>query len=68
MCQAGCHARTIAADAPVNNIALIKALTSYVQHENRDVGTVSLPVLSRHTWYITPELLPVSSFIKAVTP
>jgi hypothetical protein len=38
MCQAGCHARTVAADAPVNNIALIKALTSYIQHEDRNVA------------------------------
>jgi hypothetical protein len=68
MCQAGCHARTIAADAPVNNIALIKALARYIQHEDRDVDTVSLCVLSRHTWYIIPELLPLCLVSSKLSP
>jgi hypothetical protein len=75
MCQAGCHPRTIAADAPVNDIALIKALTSYIQHEDRDVGTVSLCVLaSTHHELLPlgkPELpkLPVSvSDAQKMTP
>jgi hypothetical protein len=51
---------SIAADAPVNDLALIKALTKYKEQEDQDVGTASLCVLSRHTWYFTPELMPLA--------
>jgi hypothetical protein len=51
---------SIAADAPVNDLVLIKALTKYNKQEDQDVGTASLHVLSRHTWYLTPKLMPLA--------
>jgi hypothetical protein len=49
----------MAADAPAINLALAKEIGKYKDLDS-DVGQAACAALSRHTWYLCPELVPLA--------
>jgi hypothetical protein len=49
----------MAADAPGNELALAKEIGKYKDLDS-DVGQAACAALSRHTWYLYPELVPLA--------
>jgi hypothetical protein len=54
-------AAPIAADAPVNDLYLIKTLTKY-KAINPVIATRALNKMANHLWYLSPEIVPISLF------
>jgi hypothetical protein len=58
---------TLAADAPANDLALGKDIGKY-KDMDLDVGQAAFAALSRHTWYLCPELVPLALASRKLTP
>jgi hypothetical protein len=56
----------MAADAPANDLALAKEIGKYKDLDS-DVGQAACAALSRHTWYLCPDLVPLALASKKLT-
>ena len=58
----------IASKAPGNDLVLIKATMQYRDNIDGQVGEAALQACGRHTWYLTPELVPLALFSCQLSP